>query len=742
MNKYHITKNFSGKGYRLYSNNPKIRILINSIKDNLIYLLPENLFFEYIVNDKFISEKYKISKNKTITKKKRDKIKQIFETKVPQNDQNIKKLNYICRILIKNNIFYIQTQECNLDLLPFSEFFEQRQENSFLENVYNFDYIGLKNLINNQYYKLDKNIDINVFSKAYAYYKLLEYDKAYNELKNISQKHKENYFIYSISEFNKKELESLISFKANNYPNIDKNNYKNIREEINQIDIQKIFEEYSFLPYKRLLENKLNFSYLNKIAASINQQIIDVQKTKDNVERGGLSLNSAINDLFINVFDIFEYITFNFLLIEHNEQVLTLYYLFIDTILKSYSIQENEEFGCSKVESFDYFLFYIMIEYLKPEDFLNIIARYKIHNLTIAQNEEGVREELIKNFEKLCSSMQVLNLNDEYFWNKLNNFLIIFANINLSKDENKKIIINLIELHSNIGCKTNRNCQSKLFVYLNYYLNRKFNNKKDIIDFNVLSKFLNHILLYYKNYSDINLQRLDLYSLIHTIVYIFEQYNYDFQLDDKSIIDNLFDSYDSTNLNNEDINKWINIVTFLFKFLNKDLQKKIKIVFNKFFQSYFSFDLYYNACFHDIIKSNSLLEQEALKIIKNKIEQLKQEPHCINYKNELRFLFGAYTSLIVRSKVRDIKNLKPFNTFGSEIFDFIVDMKNFDYKNKFNFEFIIGLPQKYLLNIKKLVEKDINIKNIIQDAFFKYIATNSPNNCNEIYSKYKYLFEE
>ena len=333
MNKYHITKNFSGKGYRLYSNNPKIRILINSIKDNLIYLLPENLFFEYIVNDKFISEKYKISKNKTITKKKRDKIKQIFETKVPQNDQNIKKLNYICRILIKNNIFYIQTQECNLDLLPFSEFFEQRQENSFLENVYNFDYIGLKNLINNQYYKLDKNIDINVFSKAYAYYKLLEYDKAYNELKNISQKHKENYFIYSISEFNKKELESLISFKANNYPNIDKNNYKNIREEINQIDIQKIFEEYSFLPYKRLLENKLNFSYLNKIAASINQQIIDVQKTKDNVERGGLSLNSAINDLFINVFDIFEYITFNFLLIEHNEQVLTLYYLFIDTML-------------------------------------------------------------------------------------------------------------------------------------------------------------------------------------------------------------------------------------------------------------------------------------------------------------------------------------------------------------------------------------------------------------------------
>lgn len=42
MNKYYIRKNFSGKGYCLYSNNPKIKILINTIKDNLVYILPDN----------------------------------------------------------------------------------------------------------------------------------------------------------------------------------------------------------------------------------------------------------------------------------------------------------------------------------------------------------------------------------------------------------------------------------------------------------------------------------------------------------------------------------------------------------------------------------------------------------------------------------------------------------------------------------------------------------------------------
>ena len=740
MNKHYITKNFSNNGYQLYSNNPKIKVLINSIKDNLIYLLPENLFFKYIVNDKLLSEKYKISKNKTITSKKRETIKQIFEVKTPKNEQNIKKLNYICNILIKNNIYNIKTHDCNLNLLPFAEFFEHKQENILFEYIYNFDYVGLKKIINNQCCKFDKNVDINVFFKAYAYYKLLEYDKAYSELKNISKRFKENYFIYSISEFNKKELECLISFKENNYPNIDKNNYKNIREEINQIDIQKIFEEYSFLPYKRLLENKLNFSYLNKIAASINQQIIDVQKTKDNVERGGLSLNYAVNDLLKNVFDIFEYITLNFLLIEHNKQVLTLYYLFIDTIMKSYSIKENEEFRCSKVESFNYFLFYIMLEYLKPEDLLNLITRYKIDNLKIASQRENIKEELIKNFSNLCYSMQMLNLKDEYFWNKLNNFIIILTNINLSKDENIRVIKNLINLHSNIGCNTNSNNQCKLFFYFNYYLSKKFNNK-DIIDCNILSEFFNHILCYYKNYNDIDLQLLHLYPLISTIVCIFKQYNYNFKLDDENIISNIVFSSNSDYLSSEKIIKWIYIGIPLFQFLSQDLQKKIKIMLNTFFKSYFSFELYYQACLHNIIKSNKLLEQETIKTIKNKIEQTKQEPNVINYKEDLKKLFNAFTFLIIKSKVQNTKNLKPFNTFGSDFFDFIIDMENFDYKNKFDFAFIVNLNQKYLMKVKKLIEKDVNIRNIIQNAFLRYLSTNCSVNYSDIYFKYEYLFK-
>lgn len=737
MNKYYIRKNFSGKGYYLYSNNPKIKILINTIKDNLVYILPDNLFFQYIANDKILSEIHKISKNKDLTRKKKDKIKQAFETKTPKNEENIKKIKYICRVLIKNDILGIQTQECNINFRPFSEFFERAQENKYFETIYNFNYFDLNNLVNNQFYKLDKDIDINIFAKAYAYYKLQEFDKAYNELKNISHRCKDNYFIYSISEFNKKTIEPLISFKEFNYDNVDKDNYKNIAEEINHIDIKKIFEEYSFSPYKRLLENKLNFSYLNEIAASINQQIIDVQKTKDNVERGGLSLNHAINDLFINVLEIFKYITLNFLLIEHSKQVTTLYYLFIDTILKSYSIQEKGEFKCSKVENFDYFLFYIMIEYLKPEDLRNLIMRYQIRDLIINSKKENTKEELIKNFANLCNSMSKLNLKDEYFWNKLKNFLIIMANINISKEENANIINNLIEIHSNIGCETNRNGQSKLFEYLDYYLNKKFNNK-EILDFSILSKLLNHILSYYRNCNDIQLQLLHLYPLIHTIIYIFKQYNYNFKLEDASIIENLFTSRELVDTN---LNKWIHLVTYVFQFLDEDLQKKIKKEFNKFFKSYYSFDLYYNACFYNIIKSNSLLEQKAIKIIKNKIEQVKHEPNCINYKDELKFLFNAFVSLIATSKIQNTKKLKPFNVFGSEAYDFLVDMGNFDYQNRFNFSFIIGLPTKYLLKLKKEIEKNSGIKHLVQTAYFKYISTSDFDNCNEIYEKYKYLFE-
>ncbi len=39
------------------------------------------------------------------------------------------------------------------------------------------------------------------------------------------------------------------------------------------------------------------------------------------------------------------------------------------------------------------------------------------------------------------------------------------------------------------------------------------------------------------------------------------------------------------------------------------------------------------------------------------------------------------------------------------------------------------------------IEKISNIKRFVQVAYFKYLSTNNFNNSNEIYTKYKYLFE-
>lgn len=673
-------------------------------------------------------DKYEKIKTK---KNKKNLLNNIFDSlkrKYCQNNDNIEKIYSICNKLIRNHIYYLEAKNCNktnIDLLPYENVFKANFKNDYIEYIQNFDYIKLNKIINHTEDCYDTQDSINLFAKPYSYYKLLEFDKAYNLLDIISKKYKKDYFIYSIAEFNKKALEPLISFKIYNYQNIDKENYECILKRIEQINIQDIFGEFAFLPYKKLLEDKLNFSYLNKISSSINKQIIDIQKTKDNVESGGWSFNNAVNDLYINVFNIFEYITSNFLFIDNDSQVYNLFYLFIDSVLKSYSTGGKKIVNCSKIENFDSFVFYIMIEYLKPNDLVELFKRYEIEDLAL-NKDYSPKIVLLNNFENLSNSMVELKLNDEYFWNKLNNLLIVFAKIEINQEEYSKILKTLMNLYSIIGTNTNRNSDSKSFSYLNYFLNRTSQDVKSV-DFNILSQFFNFILDKYSNNFDIDLQMSNFYLLVKTITRIFKNNNKEFLLNNDIFVKTTF------SLNNDDfrsnpINKLNSLIIPLYNFYNINTQSELKEYLVQFFNKYFSFELFYNACFYNIIHSNILLEKLAIDFINEKINLLQQEPHCINYSDDVKYYISAYASLIALEKVKHIKNLKPFNIKESSSFDFLVDMENFDFDNKFEFSFLISLPDKFFNKLIKIARNNPKIKLIIQNKFCRYIANQKESN--------------
>lgn len=187
------------------------------------------------------------------------------------------------------------------------------------------------------------------------------------------------------------------------------------------------------------------------------------------------------------------------------------------------------------------------------------------------------QEQEDKIFENAYACYKLLEYDKAY--NELKKFLKDIRNIILIK--------NIIEQHLKIGNKTNKNNSSELFIYLNYYLNRQLDNK-DIIDLNILSLLLNNLLVYYKNYNEYGMRSIHIYELICTLIYILKRNNYNFILDDKSIINDLIDSYNNTSSIDENIGKWINIVIPLFEFLNSVLQRKIKQCLIKFLKYIFS----------------------------------------------------------------------------------------------------------------------------------------------------------
>lgn len=55
---------------------------------------------------------------------------------------------------------------------------------------------------------------------------------------------------------------------------------------LSKLEINYLNNKLKIYPSLKDLEDKLNFSYLNETASSINKHIITIQNIKDNVERG------------------------------------------------------------------------------------------------------------------------------------------------------------------------------------------------------------------------------------------------------------------------------------------------------------------------------------------------------------------------------------------------------------------------------------------------------------------------
>lgn len=233
----------------------------------------------------------------------------------------------------------------------------------YYDAILNFDYSSILERCNKNL-QLNLNIEDNIsykLQKVFMLYKLEDYENAFillSEIKQLSFKHK-LYFFNGVSKIAIKNLCQLDYYKT----------YEK-KEQCKSFDIEK---ELKNIPSKYLdtaFKELLNFEYFYKEYFAI-QKLVDKNiKTKSMFDMGGSSGNNDHIELYNRVLNIFLTINFNYLPIEHFNEIRNIYSKSFQALVLNYSIKELPEnetknkfyIPAQKLDSFNILIFHIGVK--------------------------------------------------------------------------------------------------------------------------------------------------------------------------------------------------------------------------------------------------------------------------------------------------------------------------------------------------------------------------------------------
>lgn len=499
----------------------------------------------------------------------------------------------------------------------------------------------------------------------------------------------------------------------------------------------------------------------------------------------------------------------------------------------------NEELA----KEFIYIEFYIMIDYLENEELIIFIDKYKkIYDFKNLKCNEEDKNRLIGSFENIINCI-INKLEEDNFTekiiDKMNNFMILFSNISLSKEEKNKIFNKFLDLY--------KNYKISLEIFYKYYLSKYI----DCIDFNILDEFLN-LIAKHSFYFDFEYKKFcfdkTIDDIIQGILKFFKnkEHNFTFNKDveeffytdkweeqtrikeiDISKARELIKNYDKEkhlyyaeenyeytkiNINRQ---KYIDIyvddymkcyglivayrkifksIFNLFHIFSVEFQERTKNNLNLFCEKISDYDLYFDALNLDILKPNEKIEYEIIKILKvylqiekkrfiylkkiNKIlivkllflfsfapydvdpyrkikyslekkedgsiivDEISENSYDEEFKTSmLKHFLQSLLVFIKLNKFTSSKNkneiiklvsdlypkLWPYYSDEINLINFLKNMENFDYAKNEEFcvkllhHYLDELSTNYILEFKRIIQKNEEIKNIIQNTFSKII---------------------
>lgn len=617
---------------------------------------------------------------------------------------------FVSRIFIKARIKgFKEIDEHNFHVLfDFNDLLHQ--DTQCINELLSFQFNELRD-ISDVNHQVSINGHENQFLKnAFIHYKLQEYMDAYWLLKRISDSAyiNKNYLIYFISEFNRQTVGNLIIRKYWMI-GIDEDIKNIVKEEIEKIDLENIYFTIPSQqrPVVTFIRELINFNYIYKTQASINDLLYDVEEEANTIYIGGND-DGKVHKLQNEVKSFWEYINYNYLMLDSYTEIHSVYKRFIEGIFMSMSIDEQNIdretfFGLEgqivKLRNLDYFSYYIIVNYGQTNYLKKILNKFEILEI------RGENIDLFADgFVSLTKSIAVLD-NTQRLRGILNNCFVLLSRLNLENEEVFCKICNAItELISSI--KVN----DENINYLNIFLTGQNNRFLPAVSIQSLDNLLFSILQKNINIFDQMIFENRANTLIDTITKIMK--NKDSKYFTKKI-DALIPFMDDE--------KWFNIQIItnmlipLARVASFEFRKKLSSKIENMLQNNFNFTVYYESVFGKVIDSNLSYEQAAIANIDNIIEErfIEEGKGSKSYPNPVDTSLIQITNLLVNNMIKQPALFKKYYGKNPK-FDLFVDVENFDFL-QFQVKWVEEFPDWVHENLSSVPKAKESIRSLLKD---------------------------
>jgi hypothetical protein len=681
-----------------------------SIISKLNYVNEDIINKMIIPNANMFGSRIILNKEEDIKYLKRIKTDKNFRKKIIQ--EKVEKIRFINDILRKTgitsikdkqykNIFRITKRKTNLAL------------DDFQDDLIHFNFNQIKKKINLSKKEILKNFDCaSSLRIAFYNYEIGEYEEAYYILTELSDNsfHRNDFFYFFISEFNRKHLKNLLRYSSKR---------KEYFRDIEKIDLDVIFTKLPLSYRKKMAFFKeiLNFQIVYNKLREILHDYHKIEETKRiNESAFARQSNSTIDKIITDSLELWNFIHDNYLMIGHYTDVKLIFSTCIRSIIinSSMKLKPNRSkedeflFSPSKYEKYDYFVVDFMVNNVDSKELNNLLSYYSMDNLYFSNVNE-----ILTSFQSCIESFKIMNNNILFsnYKSKVNNFLIILSRMELDKEAVSLIIEHILSWIK----QTERLIDLE---YINIFLKMKFKIIGET-SYSILEEIIRIVAIN-------NLQltsHFGLSKLIDITKYIVtNEYKENYTIKKSKFGFDLINFYNSITKNEDKKSFILNVFTPIYELVNKTYKQKISKI---------------NIEFLDFLieKKNKVYFCELYHMLvlnKRRIPK-KYEIVFISY-----FLDGElndYLNLLINViKIKKIKKQEIFEKFVgmNSYFDILYDINNIK-KVDFKVSDLLFLNKKEHQSIKD--DKDL-FKIVVKKLRNEIFKENCDKEYKELLFKY------